>query len=123
MMDLRQSISTANGAPALHQLDDLGGKLGVAELGAHATAIAAATIVPGSAVAQCATAAQARTDLTRREREVLELLCHRLTDSEIAHHLCIGTRTVESHVSRILDKLQASNRREAAAAAIFLGLI
>jgi DNA-binding NarL/FixJ family response regulator len=53
--------------------------------------------------------------LTRREREVLALLQQRLTDPEIAQHLCIGTRTVESHVARILAKLGAANRRDAIA--------
>jgi DNA-binding NarL/FixJ family response regulator len=62
-------------------------------------------------------------ELTRREREVLALLCHRLTDPEIAHLLCIGTRTVESHVARILAKLHARNRREAANFALSAGLI
>ena len=61
--------------------------------------------------------------LTRREREVLGLLCLRLTDPEIARYLSIGTRTVESHVARILAKLCAANRREAAAVAVQLGLV
>jgi DNA-binding NarL/FixJ family response regulator len=55
--------------------------------------------------------------LTRREREVLGLLCLRLTDAEIALRLSVGTRTVESHVASILTKLNARNRREAAARA------
>ena len=60
--------------------------------------------------------------LTRREREVLHLLCLRLTDPEIADRLFIGTRTVESHVASILNKLDAPNRREAASAAKLYGL-
>jgi DNA-binding CsgD family transcriptional regulator len=56
-----------------------------------------------------------RFDLTRREREILNLLCQRLTDREISDHLFISQRTVASHVSNILQKLGASNRREAAA--------
>jgi DNA-binding NarL/FixJ family response regulator len=55
--------------------------------------------------------------LTPREQEILGLLAQRLTDPEIAHLLSIGTRTVESHVARILCKLNAANRREAAALA------
>jgi DNA-binding CsgD family transcriptional regulator len=61
--------------------------------------------------------------LTQREREVLRLLCQRLTDPEIAARLCIGTRTVESHVASIRGKLHVANRREAATAASRLGLI
>jgi DNA-binding NarL/FixJ family response regulator len=61
--------------------------------------------------------------LTRREREVLRLVCQRLTDPEIAERLYIGTRTVETQVASILNKLNAANRWEAATAAIRLGLI
>lgn len=52
--------------------------------------------------------------LTRREREVLALLCQRLTDPEIAARLFISPRTASSHVSNVLSKLGAANRREAA---------
>jgi predicted ATPase/DNA-binding CsgD family transcriptional regulator len=62
-------------------------------------------------------------DLTRREREVLALLCQRLTDPEIAERLFVGTRTASSHVSNILAKLGAANRREAAALAARYGLV
>jgi non-specific serine/threonine protein kinase len=60
--------------------------------------------------------------LTRREREVLDLLCARLTDLEIAERLFLSPRTVEGHVSHVLGKLGAENRRDAAAAAVRLGL-
>lgn len=60
--------------------------------------------------------------LTPREREVLALLCSRFTDSEIAERLSISRRTASHHVSKILGKLGASNRREAGAIATSLGL-
>jgi non-specific serine/threonine protein kinase len=56
--------------------------------------------------------------LTRREREVLALLCQRFTDPEIAEALFIGSRTANKHVGNILGKLGATNRREAAAIAV-----
>ena len=52
-------------------------------------------------------------DLTPREREVLELLAEFRTDQEIADALVLSVRTVESHVAHILQKLGARNRREA----------
>jgi non-specific serine/threonine protein kinase len=61
--------------------------------------------------------------LTRREREVLALLCARLSDLEIAEQLFLSPRTVEGHVSHILNKLGVDNRRDAAAAAVRLRLV
>jgi predicted ATPase/DNA-binding CsgD family transcriptional regulator len=62
--------------------------------------------------------AQSGFELTRREREVLALLCQRLTDPEIAAHLFISPRTASSHVANLLGKLGAANRREAAGIAL-----
>jgi non-specific serine/threonine protein kinase len=56
--------------------------------------------------------------LTQRELEVLALLACRLTDPEIAARLFLSPRTVEGHVAKILGKLGAGNRREAAALAV-----
>ena len=56
-------------------------------------------------------------DLTRREQEVLVLLCQHLTDAEIADRFFLSRRTVEHHVSNILGKLGAANRREVIALA------
>ncbi|MBA3415799.1 MAG: LuxR family transcriptional regulator [Chloroflexia bacterium] len=61
--------------------------------------------------------------LTRRERQVLALLCERLTDAEIAERLFVGTRTVETHVGHLFAKLEVANRREAVAAAVRRGLV
>jgi DNA-binding NarL/FixJ family response regulator len=51
------------------------------------------------------------------------LLCHRLTDPEIAARLFLSPRTVEGHVTQILTKLDVANRRQAAAVAARLGLV
>lgn len=58
--------------------------------------------------------------LTPRERAVLACLHLRHTNQEIAAHLSVSPRTVESHVARILEKLGAANRREASAIAVQL---
>ena len=60
--------------------------------------------------------------LTARESEILALVAEGLTNSEIATALFISEKTVEHHVSRILAKLGASSRREAARAARDMGL-
>src|SRR5262249_6489372 len=52
--------------------------------------------------------------LTRREREVLELICARHTNAEIAQKLFISVKTVDHHVSAVLAKLGAPTRRAAA---------
>ena len=50
--------------------------------------------------------------LTPREREVLRYIARGYTYKEIAAELFISVKTVESHVSSVLRKLQLSNRRE-----------
>jgi DNA-binding CsgD family transcriptional regulator len=57
---------------------------------------------------------QVSEQLSRRELQVLELLATGANNSEIAAHFVISENTVKSHVSRILQKLPASNRTEAA---------
>jgi two-component system, NarL family, nitrate/nitrite response regulator NarL len=56
--------------------------------------------------------------LSPREEEILRFLAEGMTDREIGEALTISTRTVESHVSNILRKLDARNR--AAAARLYL---
>ncbi len=53
-------------------------------------------------------------DLTTREREVLDLLAEGASNRQIARSLGVSLKTVQNHVSRILDKLQAADRTQAA---------
>ena len=52
-------------------------------------------------------------DLTAREREVLDLLAEGASNRQIARSLGLSLKTVQNHVSRILDKLQAADRTQA----------
>ena len=52
--------------------------------------------------------------LTPREREVLRLIARGYTYKEIAKELFISTKTVETHVSSVLRKLQLSTRHQLA---------
>jgi DNA-binding NarL/FixJ family response regulator len=52
--------------------------------------------------------------LSRREREVLELLREGLSNAEIGGRLFITPKTAEHHVSAILGKLNMRTRAEAA---------
>jgi DNA-binding NarL/FixJ family response regulator len=50
--------------------------------------------------------------LSRREHEVLRLIARGYTYKEIARELTISTKTVETHVSAVLRKLQLSSRHQ-----------
>jgi DNA-binding NarL/FixJ family response regulator len=52
--------------------------------------------------------------LTARERDVLRLIARGYAYKEVAKELFISVKTVETHVSSVLRKLQLSNRRELA---------
>ena len=50
--------------------------------------------------------------LTTREREVLRLIARGYAYKEIARQLTLSVKTIETHVSSVLRKLQLSNRHE-----------
>ena len=56
-------------------------------------------------------------DLTRREREILELVSQGLSNRQIARTLWIAESTVKVHIHHILEKLGVRSRTEAAAMA------
>jgi two-component system, NarL family, response regulator LiaR len=61
--------------------------------------------------------------LTERETEVLRLLAQGQSNKEIARQLSIGEKTVKTHVSSILGKLNVSSRTQAALYAVRIGLV
>ena len=69
------------------------------------------------------TAPSALAGLTEREREVLALMAHGLTNSELAERLWVGEGTIKTHVSRILHKTGSRDRSQAIALAYARGLV
>jgi DNA-binding NarL/FixJ family response regulator len=61
--------------------------------------------------------------LTERETEVLGLIGRGRSNKEIARDLVLSEKTVKTHVSNILQKLQLSDRTQAALFAVHNGLV
>lgn len=70
-----------------------------------------------------APAAERRSLLTPREREILGLLTDGMNQTEIAAKLVISAKTVGTHIERILGKLGVRSRAEAVAVAYRDGLV
>ncbi len=66
---------------------------------------------------------QQAASLSPRETEVITELAGGATTAEISSRLVISENTVKTHIRRILEKLEATNRAEAVARATALGLI
>ena len=62
-------------------------------------------------------------NLTRRQRQILQLVAQGQTNGEIAQALVLSPRTVEMHVSNILATLDSRSRAEAVRRAAELGLL
>lgn len=62
-------------------------------------------------------------DLTERERDVIDLVAQGRSNQEIAQALVISEKTVKTHVSNILSKLQLEDRTQLAIYAIRKGLV
>jgi DNA-binding NarL/FixJ family response regulator len=61
--------------------------------------------------------------LTERETEVLRLLAQGQSNKQIARNLVIGEKTVKTHVSNVLAKLNVQSRTQAALYAVKIGLV
>ncbi|MFD1939240.1 MULTISPECIES: response regulator [Nonomuraea] len=61
--------------------------------------------------------------LTEREREVLELVAHGLSNDEIATRLVLSPATAKTHVSRIMTKLNVRDRAQLVVMSYEAGLI
>lgn len=62
-------------------------------------------------------------NLSDREMEVLTLAAKGQTNRTIAQQLAISDRTVQGHIARIFEKMQANSRTEAVMKAVSMGLI
>lgn len=65
----------------------------------------------------------ARSNLTPREHQVLQLVAKGLTNKEIGRAFGISDNTARNHVNSIIEKLDVSDRTEAATIAIRQGLV
>jgi two-component system invasion response regulator UvrY len=61
--------------------------------------------------------------LSKREREIFRLAADCRTSPEIAHHLCLARKTVDTHLNRINRKLQLRDRAELVRLAASVGLV
>ena len=73
----------------------------------------AARLLAATPASNPGTAPPPHDDLTARERQVLNLLADGASNRHIARSLGISLKTVQNHVSHILDKLQAADRTQA----------
>ncbi len=62
-------------------------------------------------------------ELSERELEVLRSLAQGMSNADIAAALSIGEGTVKSHVNRILNKLDVSDRTQAVIVAVKRGIV
>jgi DNA-binding NarL/FixJ family response regulator len=61
--------------------------------------------------------------LSKREREIIELLAQGMTGEQVADHLVLSSETVKTHIRNAMGKLEASTRVHAIAIALREGFI
>ena len=116
LLDLCALLATLSGRRV--DAERLAAELGAAPLPADVEALARRTGPASTSAARTAVRGApslARFGLTRREREVLDLLAAGQSNPQIGAELFISPKTASVHVSNILAKLGVSGRGEAAA--------
>jgi DNA-binding NarL/FixJ family response regulator len=108
----------ASGAEALRLLDDLGATRAAGHVRAQLRKRGFSHLPRGPRRTTAANVA----GLTPRQVEVLSLVEQGLSNAEIAARLTLSPKTVDHHVSALLDKLGVASRGQAAAVAHRLNL-
>ena len=81
------------------------------------------TFVAARPIGMAAARAAGLSQLTDREREILVLVAHGLTNDEIGSDLFISPATVKTHLARIMAKLDAHDRAQLVVRAYESGLV
>jgi LuxR family maltose regulon positive regulatory protein len=111
-------------AGLLDEARDLARTLGLENMLADTHPRLAGTIAPAPARPQTAPRYTVpEMMLTPKEREILGLLAHALTNKEIAAALTVGEETVKWHIKNLFSKLDAASRKHAVHRAQLLGLL
>src|SRR5690606_35776260 len=66
---------------------------------------------------------KSKAELTEREKEILQLIVQEKTTKEIAEHLCLSDKTIETHRGNIMLKLEVKNIAGMVKKAIMQGLV
>jgi DNA-binding NarL/FixJ family response regulator len=103
-------------------IQDLAATLPQGDLRDHFVKQARAAIPPAPVLTSRRAAMKEFSGLTGREREVAVLIAQGKSNREIAETLVVTVRTVEAHITRILDKLGFKSRTEIATWAVTKGL-
>jgi non-specific serine/threonine protein kinase len=121
--DMQMSLTVFRGLSAFRDecTDQVKGRIGGAAFdaafrhGGRLTAAEALELALEEKPAAAAGPTRSVTPLTRREREIAELVAEGLSNREIAATLVIAQRTAEGHVEHILSKLGFTSRAQVAA--------
>lgn len=89
---------------------------------ALAAQAASGVAIPLRPVPHARPACRITESLTRREHEILQLLCEGRSTKAIARTAGISASTVKWYVERLVEKLEVANRIQAVALAVYLGL-